>query len=232
MYSTSLRKTCSAATNPSLHHLKLVYNINPHITAKTIPRISFVHHTKTIFSRINRVFLIHPVIAGSLFSGVKTELADLFAQYKIEQKPFADIDWRRNFLFFLFGTIHCGLITYFTLVKLYPVLFPSTYKYSTTVKVIFDTCITTPILYFPSFYTFKCLVFENKSFGYEKWKQYQLRYWTQNIKADATNSAKFWGPVHFVTFTLIPHHLKLVWIGGVSVVWTVILSMLRGSNTS
>jgi len=225
-----------------MHHLSKPYNINPGLLALsppisarlTIPGIritsKLIQSTRNAFKRINNVFYAHPVIAGSLFSGIKTELADLFAQNKIEGTSMSDIDWSRNFLFFLFGTVHCGLITYFTLVKAYPLLFPSTRRYSVIARVLFDQFITTPLLYFPSFYTCKCLVFEKKSFGYLKWKEYQKKYWCDTFKSDVMASAKIWGPAHFITFTLIPNHLKLLWIGGVSALWTVILSILRGSK--
>ena len=133
MYCTSLRRTCSSAINlnvHTMHHLYKPYNINPSLSIPhtitprltvTIPGIrintKLIQTTKTIFHRINKIFYSHPVIAGSLFSGIKTQLADLFAQNKIEGTSMSDIDWSRNFLFFLFGTVHCGLITYFTLVK-------------------------------------------------------------------------------------------------------------------
>ena len=244
MYSSSLRRAYSSAismniTNntKTMHHLKTIYNINPSLTAHPLRvpltiklPLSIIRSTKTIIERINNLFYLHPVIAGSLFSGIKTELADLFAQNRIEGTSMSDIDWSRNFLFFLFGTVHCGMITYFTLVKCYPYLFPATRRYSVAARVVFDQFVTTPLIYFPSFYTCKCIVFEKHGFGFKKWKEYQNKYWNGTFKQDVMASAKIWGPAHIITFTLIPNHLKLLWIGGVSAAWTVILSILRGAN--
>ena len=189
----------------------------------------FFSQIQRVFSGTNRLFLVYPVLAGSLFSGFKSQMADVFTQTKMEHKSLSQMDWTRNFLFFLFGSTYCGAITYAILVKGYSRLFPGKSGYSVVKRVAFDQLVTTPFLYFPCFYSCKCLVFEKGNFSMQKWREYLDVYWNDNFYQDVTTAASVWGPVHCITFTLIPNHLKLLWIGGVSAVWTVILSMMRGS---
>eukprot|EP01084_Bolivina_argentea_P134535 237291_1 len=188
-----------------------------------------LNNTKLLLNRMNRIVMLHPVITGALFTGIQAALADLLVQNKVENKTFNDTDWTRNAAFFLYYS-HISVFTYFMLVKCYPFLFPLTKRYSVHLRVLFDQMVISPFVYYPAFYTCKCLVFEKKSFGYTKWKKSQSKYWNKNIKKDVSTAMKVWAPAHFITFKLIPNHLKLFWVSCVSFGWIVILSAMRGSN--
>eukprot|EP00878_Enallax_costatus_P017191 GHUV01018048.1.p1 GENE.GHUV01018048.1~~GHUV01018048.1.p1 ORF type:complete len:164 (+),score=53.53 GHUV01018048.1:1038-1529(+) len=79
-----------------------------------------------------------------------------------------------------------------------------------------------PFCYFPVFYGMKGYV-EGRSPAsiYEK---YRADLW-ENCKALWT----IWVPAQLVNFSVVPRHLRIPFVAGVSFAWTVIISVMRGA---
>ena len=50
----------------------------------------------------------YPFANNVIIATAKTVAADLIAQMGVEQKSFSEIDWKRTFVFMLFGSLYLG----------------------------------------------------------------------------------------------------------------------------
>jgi hypothetical protein len=79
-----------------------------------------------------------------------------------------------------------------------------------------------PFCYFPAFYLLKGAV-EGRPLS-STWAKYKAELWT-NCKALWT----IWVPAQLVNFAVVPRHLRIPYVAGVSFIWTVIISLMRGA---
>ena len=61
---------------------------------------------------------------------LKTVAADLIAQIGIEKKSLSEVDWKRTFVFMLFGAIYLGGFQYFYQINVFQRVFPNMGKYA------------------------------------------------------------------------------------------------------
>jgi predicted amino acid-binding ACT domain protein len=83
-------------------------------------------------------------------------------------------------------------------------------------------------LYFPVFYCTKELVTSN---GAPDFKACLTNYW-KNLNEDMVALWKIWVPATIVNFSFMPMHLRIPFTAGVSLVWTCILSAMRGGDVA
>jgi len=167
-----------------------------------------------------------PLTTGIVTTVIKTSAADLIAQKVVERRE--KVDWRRQGLFAFFGITYLGGFQYY----LYNSFFSSICKPITNVvghlgvapvKVFIDQCIHHPFCYFPCFYSLKGLV-EGRTIE----KSLDL-YW-QDLWDNCIALWSLWVPLQFINFAFVPRHLRIPFVAGISLAWTVVLSTMRGGE--
>ncbi|KAG2452896.1 hypothetical protein HYH02_002240 [Chlamydomonas schloesseri] len=173
----------------------------------------------------NNVAVKAPMLTGVVTTVVKTSAADLFAQKVVEGRD--EVDWRRHSMFVMFGFGYLGCWQYYLYNNLFvrwcaPITRAFGHAGSAPVKVFIDQCIHHPLLYFPCFYSLKGMV-EGRPLE-ESFADYKEHLW-DNCKA----LWMIWVPAQMVNFTVVPLHLRIPFVAGVSFAWTVVISVMRGA---
>ncbi|EOD13224.1 hypothetical protein EMIHUDRAFT_459595 [Emiliania huxleyi CCMP1516] len=112
----------------------------------------------------------NPIKFGVGVATVKTQAADLLTQKSLEGKSWAEIDWRRNGLFTVFGFAYQGCFQYYLYVTLFSRWFAGAARFvnqplsvkltdyagqrDVLKQIAFDVLIH-PIWFFPMYYTLK-----------------------------------------------------------------------------
>lgn len=181
----------------------------------------------------------HPFAFGVLVSGVKTSLSDLLVQKVVERKE--KVDWKRNAAFAAFGFVYLGGVQYAIYVPLFGRLFPKTASFvakpfrekikdtkgifGTMAQVFLDQAVHHPFMYFPAFYATKELVMKEEPNLTRVMGEYR-----QNMKEDLIALWKIWVPATFANFFFAPMHLRIVGVAATSLIWTCVLSIMRGGD--
>lgn len=187
--------------------------------------------------RILRLPRERPVAFGMGFSALKTSFSDFLVQKFLEQRD--EIDMKRNMSFFSFGLFYLGGVQYFIYVPLFGKMFPRCAEYAAKplrekvkdvrgtseliAQVFLDQCVHHPLLYFPTFYITKELINGGTA------KQGMDRY-IVNAKEDCFALWKIWVPSTLINFAFSPMWLRIPFVASTSLVWTCILSSMRGSS--
>ncbi|GLI62624.1 hypothetical protein VaNZ11_005288 [Volvox africanus] len=167
----------------------------------------------------------YPMYTGVVTTVIKTSAADLFAQKIVERRE--EVDWRRHGMFVMFGFGYLGCWQYYLYNDLFvrwckPITALVGHRGSAPLKTFIDQCIHHPLLYFPCFYTLKGMV-EGRPIS-ESMADYSEHLW-DNCKA----LWMIWVPAQMVNFTVVPLHLRIPFVAGVSFAWTVVISCMRGA---
>ncbi len=186
----------------------------------------------------------NPFQTSVIVGTVKTSAADLVAQVVAEKKTFSEIDWRRNAVFIVFGSVYLGGFQYWIMVHKYRAWFPtmdSFAKLSIAGKlkdragmldagkmVMYDLCVHLPFMYFPSFYCCKEVVFGESFSPFDIVRNGVTKY-AANARDDITACLKLWGPSDCIQFSL-PVHLRMPFRHVVSFFWTSYVSFTRGAK--
>ena len=188
----------------------------------------------------------HPVIFGSLLCAVKTSFADYIVQRYVENKKHNAVDFNRVAAFAVFGGLHLGIVNYFLYVPFFTrVLFPSHHSFllkplrhkikdfqglrDTAGQAMLDVAVIAPFMYYPLFYIIQTGC-EETTKPTENWIGEALRRWNNNVKEDTLDYAKCWTPVLLFNFSVCPGFVRIPFIAGVSLFWTMYLSVMRGEN--
>jgi predicted amino acid-binding ACT domain protein len=95
-------------------------------------------------------------------------------------------------------------------------------------QVFIDQCIHHPFMYFPAFYCIKELVMHDKpNFSM---KSGCLAEYRRNMKEDLLALWKLWVPLTVINFAFMPMYARIPFAACVSLVWTCILSAMRGGD--
>jgi hypothetical protein len=172
---------------------------------------------------------------------VKTMGADLLAQCVVEKKSFDEIDWKRNFLFMVFGAGYLGVFQGVLMINLYGRWFPTMHKFAAMPwkeklgysagwidagkMVLFDIFIHLPLIYFPCFYTTKQFIF-GATWNPIDWVTDGLTKWSENFFGDFEALVKVWGPSDCIQF-ILPMWLRMPFRHCVSFFWTAYVSFTR-----
>jgi len=181
----------------------------------------------------------HPFAFGVGFALVKTSGIDLLVQKVVEKKK--EIDWRRNATFSAFGFFCLGGIQYGLYVKVFGRVFPNAAAFAAKplkeklkdvrgmanvgAQTFLDQCCYHPFVYFPIFYCTKEAVMSDKPSISNAMATYRTNF-TEDIKA----LWKVWVPFTMINFSFMPMHLRVPFTAVVSMVWTCILSAMRGGD--
>mmetsp|Transcript_14697 Transcript_14697/g.40884 ORF Transcript_14697/g.40884 Transcript_14697/m.40884 type:complete len:439 (-) Transcript_14697:1831-3147(-) len=196
------------------------------------------------WSRARDVPAKHPLAFGVVLSGVKTCLMDLLVQKVVDQKE--KIDWRRNAAFATFGFIYLGSVQYAIYVPIFGRIFPNAAKFAAKplkqkvkdvkgiwnlgLQVFLDQCVHHPFMYFPAFYATKELVMCGKrDDGKPNWGRVVQEY-KNNIHEDMIALWKIWVPATLVNFAFMPMHMRIPFAASISLLWTCVLSAMRGGD--
>lgn len=129
------------------------------------------------------------------------------------------LDLKRTAVFASFGFCYLGLWHYALYAKLLDrtvarVVNPNNHALTRTVKLVFEGCVHTPLMYFPAFYFLKDRFIDQRCHS----PSYRLPS-AEDLKA----SYCFWLPAQFVTFS-IASYWRMPWMSVASFIWTSILS--------
>jgi protein Mpv17 len=132
----------------------------------------------------------------------------------------------RNLAYLLYGGLYQGCAQHFLYNVCFPVWFGDNKNILTVLKkVSFDLLVLTPTLCLPTAYLTKALIF-----------RYSLQEGLKRYIHDVKNNgllkkySLMWGPVHCLTFGVIPAHLRIVFIAAFSFVWLIVLSSLTSKS--
>ena len=186
---------------------------------------------------IGRIAHSHPIKFGCVFSCAKTSFSDWLVQTQVEKRE--RIDWKRNLTFASFGFFYLGGVQYFLYVPVFSRLFPGAAAFAKAplaaklkdtvgqrnmvVQVVIDQFVHHPFLYFPVFYGLKEVVNGGTVGG-------GLAKYQKNYKEDLPALWKLWVPSTIINFSIMPMHLRIPWVASTSLIWTCIISYMRGSD--
>ena len=205
---------------------------------------SSISTASRVWSRAKTVPIKYPLAFGVVLSGFKTSFSDLLVQKVVERKE--KIDWRRNASFAAFGFLYLGGIQYALYVPIFGRLFPNAAKFAAKplkqkvkdgaglfnlgLQTFLDQCIHHPLMYFPAFYITRELVMGAKNDSGKPEIGRVLNEYRKNMKEDLIALWKIWVPATLFNFAFMPMHLRIPFAAGVSLLWTCILSTMRGGD--
>jgi len=94
-------------------------------------------------------------------------------------------------------------------------------------QVFLDQFVHHPLLYFPVFYGTRELVMSDKP---DLWRMLQT--YRKNMSEDLVACWKVWVPSTFINFAFMPMWARIPWVAGTSLLWTSILSAMRGGDVT
>jgi len=190
-------------------------------------------------SAIIRLAKARPIAFGMGYSLMKTSGCDFMVQKVVEKRE--QIDWRRNVAFGSFGLFYLGGVQYFIYVPLFSRLFPNAASFAAktvaekvkdargirdlVAQVFLDQAVHHPLMYFPVFYMIKDFVTSDSPNPVRAVSEY-----AGNIKEDLVALWKVWIPSTFLNFAFMPMYARIPWVASTSLIWTCILSAMRGSS--
>mmetsp|Transcript_15097 Transcript_15097/g.23015 ORF Transcript_15097/g.23015 Transcript_15097/m.23015 type:complete len:423 (-) Transcript_15097:321-1589(-) len=194
---------------------------------------------RTTCSRLSSIPAQNPFTFGVGISCVKTCFSDILVQKAVERRE--KIDWKRNMAFGCFGFFYLGMVQYGLYVTAFGRLFPNASKFAAKslnqkikdtkgmmqvgMQVFLDQCIHHPFMYFPAFYCTKELVMSEKPDLMNALSTYG-----ENMKDDLVALWKIWVPAMALNFSFMPMYARIPFAAGVSLIWTCILSSMRGGD--
>lgn len=186
-----------------------------------------------------------PYATNIIVATVKTSIADVLVQ-GMEGKD--EIDWKRNAVFTAFGCFYLGAVQWFIYVTMFSRLCPNAIRFSNMpwaekmkfragqidlVKQTFlDNFVHYTFLYFPVFYTFKEMI-QGEGAGQARGPieilQTAMEKYKKNFLADNMAIWSLWIPMDMIIYA-VPIWMRLPLNHGVSLLWTMILSYMRGGE--
>jgi predicted amino acid-binding ACT domain protein len=195
----------------------------------------------SLWNRAKQIPIKYPMAFGVVLSGSKTSFSDLLVQKVVERRE--EVDWRRNAAFASFGFFYLGGIQYTLYVTVFGRLFPNAASFaakplaqkvrdvkgiaSLVGQVFLDQCIHHPLMYFPAFYCTKEIVMADKPDILKVLTEYR-----KNMSEDLAALWKIWVPATLFNFAFMPMHLRIPFVAGVSLLWTCVLSTMRGGDVA
>lgn len=190
-----------------------------------------------VFAAVGRIMKTYPFTFGAGFSCVKTAFSDWLVQSQIERRE--RIDWKRNATFATFGLFYLGGVQYTIYVPIFTRLFPNAAKFAAApisaklkdaqgmrhlfAQVFIDQFVHHPLMYFPVFYGLKEVINGGTVSG-------GMAKYAVNYQEDLVALWKLWVPSTIINFALMPMHLRIPWVASTSLIWTCIISYMRGSS--
>lgn len=227
--SSSLLVVSQAFNSNALHPLRFGTQV----------RQSQLRSAVDVISNIDTFYRTAPYEAAFVTCGVKASCADFLAQ-KRELKTSTNtgslsnnidkteeqVEIQRNLAFIIYGGIYQGVCQYYIYNVLFPLWFGTGNDLtSVAIKVAFDMLVISPFLCLPIAYLTKSTIYgQSIREGFEKYV-YDLK--NNNLWV---TYCSIWLPVQFVTFGLVPEHLRIAFIALVSFFWLIILSTISSTS--
>lgn len=182
----------------------------------------------SVAHNFNAIAKAKPVVTGLAVTVAKTSAADMVAQKVVEQK--SEIDWKRHAMFASFGLVYLGGFQYWLYNRLFtqicaPITATFGHKGVAPIKTFLDQGIHHPFVYFPSFYALKGVIEQEPL-------QTSMRKYREHLYEDCKSLWSIWIPAQMVNFAFVPRHLRIPFVAGTSMLWTVVLSVKRGALDS
>merc|ERR1719479_353720 len=185
-----------------------------------------------------------PYATNIIVATVKTSIADLIVQ-KAEGKK--EIDWGRNGVFTAFGFAYLGVAQWFVYVTVFTKLCPNAIRFSNLPwaeklkdragqidlikQTFYDNFIHYTFVYYPVFYFFKELIQSDPNIDKNPVACAERgikKYWN-NCVTDNLYIWALWVPGDLLVYAC-PIWMRLPLNHGISLVWTMILSAVRGGE--
>ena len=186
-----------------------------------------------------------PLQAAVLTCGVKASVADGIAQTRTlladntnnddsstrrskALQLMDDLELRRNIAYIIYGGIFIGAMCHYEYDVIFPILFGTQHSLLTSLQeVLFDNFVSAPLMWLPPAYLIKAVVYDySLQEGLQKYVHdvkengLLLKYWT------------IWVPAQSVSFTVVPDHLRVVFMASVSFFWFILFSTVSSSSES
>lgn len=193
-----------------------------------------------ILSGLNSFYISYPLLSAVTTCSVKGCLADCIAQRRNngaaedgdnKESPSTPaksnkFSFRRNAAYILYGGGILGVFCDIMYNFVYPFLFGGLEGIvNVTAIVIFDNMIAAPLVWLPPVYFVKAILYgQSLQSGIQKYsndvKQNGLlkQYWT------------VWFPAQIFNFSLVPAHLRIAFMAGISFGWMIILSCISSNS--
>jgi len=251
-FSTNSFSTYNILTNgfsaDILKRPRNVYRCRPEYQLKSISQTSLHSSVTDAVGALDNFYHTAPYASAFMTCSIKASAADLVAQtssrsdtYDVgyPQSKEADIDSRkehpiifegiepqRNIAFILYGGLYQGMAQQFIYGTIFPSIFGTGTEFQTVcLQVLFDLVIISPFLCLPVAYLTKASIYgQTPQQGLEN-------YWNDlRFKGLLNRYWSLWLPAEFITFGLIPLHLRILFIAFISFFWLVMLSKISSSN--
>eukprot|EP00928_Gymnodinium_smaydae_P068497 TRINITY_DN51650_c0_g1_i1.p2 TRINITY_DN51650_c0_g1~~TRINITY_DN51650_c0_g1_i1.p2 ORF type:complete len:266 (-),score=18.44 TRINITY_DN51650_c0_g1_i1:134-931(-) len=185
-----------------------------------------------------------PFVTNVILATVKTSAADLVIQ---TAEGRSEYDWRRNGLFTAFGFFMLGGVQWVVYVNIFTKVCPNAIRFANAPwkeklkdragqidlakQVFLDNFVYQPFLYFPVFYTFKEAIQggDGITLTMDTVKSAMSKYYN-NFVVDVLAMAAVYVPGDVLVYS-VPIWMRLPLNHAVSFGWTMILSVMRGSNS-
>jgi len=181
----------------------------------TVPWLSLA----AVRTAVDTFYRTAPYTAAFVTCGVKAGCSDALAQTAVERQPI--INWPRNLAFILYGGGYQGCVQYFLFNNVMVRLFGEGVDLKTVAsKVAFDQLVLTPFLCLPAAYLVKAAIFRKplpkalSRYVSDARRDLLIKYWL------------IWTPAQFLTFGVVPPHLRIAFVALVSFFWLIILSTI------
>jgi predicted amino acid-binding ACT domain protein len=195
----------------------------------------------SLWNQVKQIPMKYPMGFGVVLSGTKTSFSDLLVQKVVEQRE--EVDWRRNAAFASFGVFYLGGVQYTLYVTIFSRMFPNAASFAAKPlaqkvkdfkgmagvvgQTFLDQCVHHPFMYFPAFYCTKEIVMADKPDIMRVLTEYR-----KNMSEDLAALWKIWVPCTIFNFAFMPMHLRIPFAAGVSLLWTCVLSTMRGGDVA
>ena len=193
-----------------------------------------------LLAGLNSFYMSYPLLSAVTTCSVKGCLADCIAQRRNNAAAEdgnkdkessstpgkSKFSFRRNAAYILYGGGILGVLCDIMYNFVYPFVFGGLDGIANlTAIVVFDNVITAPLLWLPPVYFVKAILYgQSLKSGIQKYsidvKQNGLlkQYWT------------IWFPAQLVNFSLVPAHLRIAFMAGISFGWMIILSCISSNS--
>ena len=177
--------------------------------------------------RINSFVKARPLSVAVGVGTIKYGLSDYIIQTQTQNKNWETMDYKRLFFFVSWGCLYVGAFQHQIYCKLYPHLFGKMNFYKrSTAAFMTDMTIHSLFVCHPIFYVYKDIIY-NQNISIQQTKE-SLTTYKNNFISDTIRVWKVWGPAQVLTFSVIPVHFRIPWIGFVGFCYGMLLSFARG----
>lgn len=184
-----------------------------------------IHKHQMTLSDMSDLYANFPLQSAILTCGVKAHVADGIAQVRSETDS---VEFKRNLAYVLYGGIFVGGMCHLEYDYIFPALFGNDHSITTIFEeVIFDNFISAPLFWLPPAYVVKAAVYDYPmKEGLEKYV-HDIKH-----KGLLTKYLSIWIPAQTISFSVIPEHLRIVFMASVSFFWFILFSTVASGEAN